>query len=220
MITTALEELCNPYKNLNTQGDAHSILNQYQNFSFFSFSCFWKVILRESDDTQTYLQQKGLLVAQCSNKIKAFVNFLVEERDNLIKGSMDAAIKKCTELEIPVEDRRIRKKKRMPGKHAEDAGLSVVEEVRRCIFQDRFKVEAEIRFTNRHHLNDMFGILNPHALLQSKSHKGFTNAFKSAYDDEVDFLELAMEIDRFKRLVEAMKPRLIVMQQRLMFYSS
>ena len=52
-------------------------------------------------------------------------------------------------------------------------------------------------------MNDMFGFLNPHALLQSGSHKGFTNAFKSTYDDEVDFSELAVEIDRFKRLVRS-----------------
>ena len=137
--------------------------------------------------------------------MKAFVNFLVEERDNLVKGSVDAAIKKCTELEIPVEDRRVSRKKRMPGEHEEDAGLSVVGEVRRCMFQalDRFKLEAETRFTGIHHLNDMFGFLNPHALLQSESHNGFTNAFRSTYDDEVDFLELAVEIDRFKRLVRS-----------------
>ena len=135
--------------------------------------------MREPHNTQTYLQPKGLLLAQCSNKIKAFVNFLVEKRDNLVKGSVDPAIKKCTELEIPVEDRRVRKKKRIPGELAENSGLCVVEEVRRCMFQalDRFKVEAETRFTSIHHLNDMFRFLKPHALLQSESHKGFTNAF-------------------------------------------
>ena len=204
-IMDALEKLCNPNENLNTRGDAHSILETIQNFSFFSFSSFWKAILRETHDTQTYLQQKGLPLAQCSNKMKAFVNFLVEERDNLVKGSVDAAIKKCTELEIPVEDRRVRRKKRMPGEHAENACLSVVEEVRRWMFPalDRFKVEAETRFTSIHHLNDIIGFLNPHALLQSESYKGFTNDFKSTYDDEVDFLELAEKIDRFKRLVRS-----------------
>ena len=149
------------------------------------------------------MQQKGLLLARCSNKMKAFVNFLVEERDNLVKSSVDAAIKKCTQLGIPVEDRKVCRKKRMHGEHAEDAGLNVVEEVRRCMFQalDRFKVEAETRFTSMHHLNDMFGFLNCHPLLQSESHKGFTNDFKSTYDEKVDFLELAVKIDRFKRLV-------------------
>ena len=149
-IMDALEKLCHPNENLNTRGDAHSILEAIQHFSFFSFLCFWEVILQESHDTQTYLQQKGLLLVQCSNKMKAFVHFSVEQRDNLVKGSVDAAIKKCTELEIPVEDRRVRKKKkRMPGEHAEDAGLSVVKEVRGCLFLalDRLKLEAETRFT-------------------------------------------------------------------------
>ena len=45
----------------------------------------------------------------------------------------------------------------------------------------------------------MFEFLNPHALLQSESHKGFTNAFKSTYD----FSELAVKIDKFKRLVRS-----------------
>ena len=135
--------------------------------------------------------------------MKAFVHFLVEERDNLVKDSVEAAIKKCTELEIPIEDRRVRRRRRMPGEHEEDAGLSVVEEVRRCMFQalDRFKREAETRFTSIHRLNDMFGFLNPHTLLQSESHEVFSDAFKITYDDEVDFSELAVEIDRFKRLL-------------------
>ena len=105
----------------------------------------------------------------------------MEERDNLVKGSVDAAIKKCTELEIPVQDRKVCRKKRMPGEHAENAGLGVVKEVRRCMLQalDRFKVEAETSLTSIHHLNDMLEFLNTPVLLQSESHKGFTNAFKS-----------------------------------------
>ena len=55
-IMDALEELCNPSENLNTRGDAHGILEAIQSFTFFSFLCFWKVILRESHDAQTYLQ--------------------------------------------------------------------------------------------------------------------------------------------------------------------
>ncbi|CAK8685099.1 unnamed protein product [Clavelina lepadiformis] len=68
---------------------------------------------------------------------------------------------------------------------------------------DRFKLEAKTRLTGIHHLNDMLGFLNPHALLQSESHNGFTNALKSTYDEEVNVLELAVEIDRFKRLVRS-----------------
>ena len=44
-------------------------------FHFFSFLTFWKVILRESHEAQTNLQQKGLSLSQCSHKLKAFVAF-------------------------------------------------------------------------------------------------------------------------------------------------
>ena len=87
-------------------------------------------------------------------------------------------------MEILVEDRRgPTNKKRMPRKHEEDAGISVVEKVRRCMFQalDRFKLEAETRFTSTHRLNDVFGILNPYMLLQSESHKCFTDDAKQKH---------------------------------------
>ena len=50
--------------------------------------------------------------------------------------------------EIPIEERRVRRKKKMPGKHAEDVGLSAVEEIKRCMLEamDRFRSEAEKRF--------------------------------------------------------------------------
>jgi len=44
-------------------------------FRVFCFLTFWKVILRESHEAQTNLQQKGLPLSQCSHKLKAFVAF-------------------------------------------------------------------------------------------------------------------------------------------------
>ena len=49
---------------------------------------------------------------------------------------------------------------------------------------DRFELEAVTKFIIMHHqLNDMFGCLNPHALLQNGSHKAFFDALKSMYDN-------------------------------------
>ena len=55
----------------------------------------------------------------------------------------------------------------MPGEHAEDVGLSAVEEIKRCSLEtmDRFRCEAEKRFNEICMLNEVFGFLNPHALL-------------------------------------------------------
>ena len=69
-----------------------------------------------------------------------------------------------------------------------------------------------------HRLNNMFGFLNPHVLLQSESHTGFTNAFKKTYDEPVYFSGLAVEIDRFKKLVQSNETTFVVMQQQCRRY--
>jgi len=59
----------------------------------------------------------------------------------------------------------------MVGENAEVAGLTAVEEVKRCMFEalDRHKIEAEKRFNGITQLNDMFAFLNSHEHLQNKT---------------------------------------------------
>ena len=75
------------------------------------------------------------------------------------KQSIKTAIKICENQEIPIEERRVRRKKKMPGKHAEDVGLSAVEEIKRCILEamDRFRSEAEKPFSEICMFNEVFG---------------------------------------------------------------
>jgi len=49
----------------------------------------------------------------------------------------------------------------------------------------------------------MFAFFNPHDLLQNKSHEPCLNALENIYEDEIDFSELIVEIDKFKRLVRS-----------------
>ena len=101
-------------------------------------------------------------------------------------------------------ERRIQRKKKMPGEHAEDLGLSAVEEIKRCSLQtmDRFRCEAEKRFNEICMLNGVFGFLNSHALLRNENIEDI-NKFKNIYADDVNFSELTYEIARFKRLVQS-----------------
>ena len=136
-----------------------------QRFSFVSFLQFWLEVLRESYDTQTYLQRKDRYLGDCTLKMNAFIAFLINERDALVKQCIERAIKICEEQEIPIEERRIRRKKRMPGEHAEDVGLSAIEEIKRCMLKaiDRFRSEAEKRFSKMCLLNEVFGFFKcPH----------------------------------------------------------
>ena len=68
---------------------------------------------------------------------------------------------------------------------------------------NRFRSEAEKRFSEICMLNEVFGFLNPHALLQSKNIEKDMNKFKNIYAHDVNFSELTYEIGGFNRLVQS-----------------
>ena len=129
---------------------------------------------------------------------------MVDELDALVKQCIERAIKICEKQEIPIEERHIRRKKRMPGKHAEDIGLSAIEEIKRCMLEamDRFRSEAEKRFSEMCLLNEAFDFLNPHTLLRSDSIEIDMSKFEKMYANDINFTELKLEIVRFNRLVQ------------------
>ena len=121
--------------------------------------------------------------------MNTFIAFLVDDRDALVKQSIETAIKICDKQEFPIEQRRVRRKKKMPGEHAEDVGFSAVEKIKRRLLEamDRFRSEAEKRFSEICMLNEVFGFLNPHALLRSDDIEEDMNKFKNMYADDVNF---------------------------------
>ena len=147
-VVSALNELCDQKENIDTGEQARGILNAIQRFSFVSFLQFWMEVLKEFYNTQEYLQQRGLSLENCSHKMNAFIAFLINDRDALVKQRIKTAIKICEKQEIPIEERRIRRKKKMPDKHAKDVGFSAVKKMKRCMLEamDRFQSEAEKRF--------------------------------------------------------------------------
>jgi len=176
---------------------------------------FWEEVLRESHDAQKYLQKKGLSLANCSQKMKAFVAFLSDERDVLVTQSVDNALKTCKKLEIPIEELRVRRKKRIPREQIQDVGLSVLEKIKRCMLQvvDRFLSEAERRFIGINELNGTFSFLNLHALFQSDNNEFGMTKFKVMYANEVCLAKLPVETERFKRLVQTVVSRYKAMPQ-------
>ena len=162
-------------------------------------------VLRESYDTQKYLQRRGLSVENCSRKMNVFIAFLVNDHDALIKRSIETDIKICEQQEIQIKERRVRRKKKMPGKYSEDLSLTAVEEIKRCMTEamNRFRSEAGKRFSKICMLNEVFGFINPHALLRSKNIEEDMNKFKNIYADDVNFSEITLEIVRFNRLIQS-----------------
>lgn len=65
---------------------------------------------------------------------------------------------------------------------------------------DRFLTEVQQRFSGMQELNDLFGFLNPLALLRHDDFEDRMTAFKCRYGDEIDCAELTTEIRRIRRL--------------------
>ena len=84
-VVSALNELCDQNENIDTRGQVRGILDAIQRFSFVSFLQFWLEVLRESYDTQKYLHQKGQPLEDCTHKMNAFIAFLINEHDALVK---------------------------------------------------------------------------------------------------------------------------------------
>ena len=80
---------------------------------------------------------------KCSHKINDFIAFLVNDRDGLVKQSIETAIKICEKQEIPIEKRRVQRKKKMTGKHSEEVSLSAVEEIKRCMHARSYEPISE-----------------------------------------------------------------------------
>jgi len=68
---------------------------------------------------------------------------------------------------------------------------------------DRFRSEAEKRFSDMCLLNEVFGFLKPHSLLRSDIIEIDMDKFENMYADDVNFTELRLEISRFNRLVQS-----------------
>jgi len=64
----------------------------------------------------------------------------------------------------------------------------------------------------------MFAFFNPHELLQNKNQETCWNAFKSIYEDEIDFSKLVVEIGRFNDSYETAVQLSNAVLLRLTFY--
>ena len=102
----------------------------YKRFRSFFSLYIWEPILSEVVITQKYLQQKNLVLIQCVSKIPILDDFLQRQRESLVADTVAKAKDICEEMRITTEQ-RIRRKRRMPGEEADDAGFTLEEELRR-----------------------------------------------------------------------------------------
>ncbi|KAK4873255.1 hypothetical protein RN001_015284 [Aquatica leii] len=106
-IIEVLESLLqNIKKNAVTRSDAGLLLLFLQSLPFLAFLRLWNRVLCEINDTQFYLQTKGLNVHHCAMKINALQLFLVNNRDVMVNDALSYAKTTCEDLGIDIALRK------------------------------------------------------------------------------------------------------------------
>ena len=170
-ILSTLENLTDEEENTATRADAGVLLSALQSFSFLCFLGLWGPVLLEINDSQKYLQTKGLNIHQCDIKLKALETFLIDNRDKLVSNGIKYAKEICNDLGISIErQRRPKKKKQMFGEGSQDSELPYDMELKREMFSsmDRVIQEITLRFQQLHELAEKYAFLTPMNLLDDK----------------------------------------------------
>ena len=102
----------------------------YKRFhSLVSFICGSPDSRKWSLRKNTY-SKKDLNLIPCASKIRHLDDFLQRQRESLVADAVAKATYICEEMGIATE-RRIRRRRRLPGEEAEDGGLILEQELRR-----------------------------------------------------------------------------------------
>lgn len=203
-VIAAVQELCDRKENLETRCGAQNLLPSMCNFVFLCYLFFWNHILKEVDDTQVYLQTKGLSLDKVLIKMEALRVYILENRLSVVNSSIESALQKCIEYDICTQ-RRQRFKKRMPGENARDEGLNLKESTKQDMLQclDRFHTEISTRLTGMRDVFSIFQAVTPESLLSNPENmKERLKKLCSVYD-EICEEELEVEVKRLKRHMRA-----------------
>lgn len=194
-----LEDLTSDDENLQTKTDAGILSSSLQSFSFLSFLFFWNDVLHEINDTQIYLQTKGLDLYQCDLKLKALKSLLKDKRSQFVENAIDLSVEKCQALGISTE-RRTRRRRQLPGEQARDAGLTFREELEREMYEsmDRCIQEMETRFEQAHSVAMKFGFLKPTYLLEEEN-----VCDVNTFHEEINVEDFGGERDRLVNFMKA-----------------
>ena len=134
------------------------LLQSFLSFNFLVFFFFWHNILKKFDRVQKRLQDPAMNFHEASLDIESLHMDITRIREDICHDSVLKAKERCELWGVAVES-RIRRRRRMPGELARDAGLSAEEEIVRIMksILDRLQQEmTTTRFTRLKDLNFKF----------------------------------------------------------------
>jgi len=186
-------------ENSETKSDAIQLLRRILTFEFLALLPFWNTVLAKIDRVQKRLQDHTMNFHDAAQDIQALQEFFTHNRDVICTSSLEKAKELCAIYDVQVE-RRLKKKKKMPGEATDDVGLTAEKEMLRVTksMLDKIYTEMNNRFISLKELDSRFGfLLNIKELMTPKNasilktkciHMG------SFYNTDLDGLELFNEV--------------------------
>ena len=132
---------------MDTRNEAGTLLQNILKFNFIVLLYFWNNILGKVNHVQKLLQDPTMKFKDAASNMEMLENYLKEFRDHLCQNANEYSKGRCVEWGIEVE-RRVRRRRIMPGERAGDSGLSAEDEVSRVLkmILDCFQQELTTRF--------------------------------------------------------------------------
>ena len=137
----------------NNRTDAERLLANIMGLNFSVLLYLWNDILGRIDRVQKRFQNPTMNFRDATSNLEALEIQINSTRDDLCECAVNSAKIRCEEWGIEIQ-RRTKRRRRMLGQLARDAGLSAEEEIGRVLNSvlDRFQQELTIRFI---HLSDL-----------------------------------------------------------------
>ena len=119
---------------------------------------YWEEILGQINLIQKKLQEPGISLNVCVNKMDTTKIFFNRYRDRLVSELINQSKTKSEEIETLIE-KRIRKKRKLPGEKEVDVYQTLAQEVKRSLYacHDRLVNKLETRCESMSHLQTVFG---------------------------------------------------------------
>ena len=117
---------------VTAETDALNLLQSILNFNFLVLLHGWNTILRKINRVQKRLQEPKINFHESSSDLEALQHDFIKIRDPLCQSVVELAKAKCQLWGVAVE-RKVRRRRQMPGELAQDTGLSAEQEIVRVV---------------------------------------------------------------------------------------
>jgi len=146
---------------IDAQSDAKQLVKRILTYEFLTLLGFWHKLLTPMDRVQKRLQDMRMNYHNVVSDTKSLKGQFHDAKEKLVDECLEDGKILCEKWEIEIERKRPRRKTRMAGENARDAGLSATEEKKRVMMGalDCLHKEMGDRFSRLFDVDSKFGFL-------------------------------------------------------------